>query len=492
MPFLSGVECTKRIRACEDGILPANASAHICAVTTCNGSEAASLYSQSGFNGLIPKPVRFQEMSDFIIPLSKEAFIAKDVVEMISPLQNGQFVYPPLPPSLLDNQRAFFNTTSSITSTPTSNKSPTRSDSPLRSPTLDEELLQLKKGHSTASSISNSENFAILLAAQTRASLRKDGAISTARTGTISGSTSPFLATHWRRKSRGSASSNEQPIIGKYDKEVFAAQIAQELQAATIYDSDEPSRIRSSSPSTRSDNSQVIVRAATTSNHRQRRPPCHHRLSSPAFMVDSSSNDSDSSASDDEDNQINDSRTSNGKVTNLASSTVVRPSIRPLSRRPDFKFRSRSSTTTCTSLGFSSQDGSSSQRSSDRSQSTLSIATTVEDGSEDRQLSSSPVSNSSHDQDETKQVDDDGEEGSDHYDLLAGKLIPRHGSTSTIDDDSSCSTPDEEEEASTHTLSFNGNGTISKHVKAKSSLTPTTSDLTQRLASLKGVFSNLG
>src|SRR5690349_4939742 len=44
MPYLNGVECTRRIRAGEDGILDANHNAHIVAVTTNCGPEPASLY----------------------------------------------------------------------------------------------------------------------------------------------------------------------------------------------------------------------------------------------------------------------------------------------------------------------------------------------------------------------------------------------------------------------------------------------------------------
>ncbi|KAJ1574204.1 hypothetical protein NDA12_007175 [Ustilago hordei] len=105
MPYLNGVECTRRIRAGEDGILAANRNAHVVAVTTKVGAEPASLYRHVGMDGMISKPVRFQNFQQYICPLSIEASEAKSYVTPV--LVGTDHVLPPLPPIDLEH-RLFF------------------------------------------------------------------------------------------------------------------------------------------------------------------------------------------------------------------------------------------------------------------------------------------------------------------------------------------------------------------------------------------------
>ncbi|PWN28735.1 CheY-like protein, partial [Jaminaea rosea] len=70
MPFLSGVDCTKRIRAGQDGVLQINRTARIVAVTTAVGDEPEILYRRTGFDGLIGKPVVYDSINELLAPLS--------------------------------------------------------------------------------------------------------------------------------------------------------------------------------------------------------------------------------------------------------------------------------------------------------------------------------------------------------------------------------------------------------------------------------------
>ena len=76
MPFLSGLEASRRIRNAEDGILSANSSAHIVAVTTAVGDEPELAYRRAEMDGMIGKPVRFDQLSNYLSPLSQQAAVA--------------------------------------------------------------------------------------------------------------------------------------------------------------------------------------------------------------------------------------------------------------------------------------------------------------------------------------------------------------------------------------------------------------------------------
>ncbi|KDN44747.1 hypothetical protein K437DRAFT_207749, partial [Tilletiaria anomala UBC 951] len=57
MPYLNGGDCTRRIRAGKEGILPANRDVHIVAVTTVVGPKPEQVYRAAGFDGCMSKPV---------------------------------------------------------------------------------------------------------------------------------------------------------------------------------------------------------------------------------------------------------------------------------------------------------------------------------------------------------------------------------------------------------------------------------------------------
>lgn len=155
MPFLSGVEATRRIRTSKDGILSANSDAHIIAVTTAVGDEPELTYRKAEMDGMIGKPVRLQHLQQYICPLAHEAEIASRSVSTVN--IDGVSVMPPLPPvSQVD--RVFYLPSDGVTP----------SDRP-----------EICKG----------SDFEQLLEAQTRLSLRQCGAKALARTGTIPGPT---------------------------------------------------------------------------------------------------------------------------------------------------------------------------------------------------------------------------------------------------------------------------------------------------------------
>lgn len=140
MPYLNGVECTRRIRAGEDGILQCNSSAQIVAVTTKVGDEPGKLYRQVGMDGMISKPVRFEHFRQYLCPLSTKARH-----QQMPPVQaHGRVFFTPI----ADHASA--------------------------------------GGPASAVSSDDSGDFAAMLKEQTTKSLRDRRAISTARTGTIS------------------------------------------------------------------------------------------------------------------------------------------------------------------------------------------------------------------------------------------------------------------------------------------------------------------
>ncbi|MCO5585230.1 hypothetical protein L7F22_039163 [Adiantum nelumboides] len=157
MPFLSGLDASIRIRNGEDGVLEANRSVHIVAVTTAVGDEPELAYRRAGMDGMIGKPVRFQDMEHYICPLAHEAFNAAASVNAIS--IDGESIMPPLPPTISRSERLFY----------------LPANASIRAPCPD---------------ICRGADFEKMLRAQTRASLRKSGAIAAARTGSWSPSAS--------------------------------------------------------------------------------------------------------------------------------------------------------------------------------------------------------------------------------------------------------------------------------------------------------------
>ncbi|KAJ1017736.1 hypothetical protein NDA16_005055 [Ustilago loliicola] len=164
MPYLNGVECTRRIRAGKDGILDANRNAHIVAVTTNVGSEPASLYRHVGMDGMISKPVRFQNFQQYICPLSIEASEAKGSVTPV--LVGSEHVLPPLPPIDLEHRLFFVPTANGGMVTKAKS-----SDRDCSSPEPD---------------YSDANEFAAMLKAQTTKSLRDRKALSISRSTTLS------------------------------------------------------------------------------------------------------------------------------------------------------------------------------------------------------------------------------------------------------------------------------------------------------------------
>lgn len=106
MPFLNGLDATRRIRNAEDGILTANSDAHIVAVTTAVGPEPEMAYRRAGMDGMIGKPVRFQLLQEYLCPLAHQAQISAKSIKPIN--IDGMQVMPPLPPAS-KYQRVFFS-----------------------------------------------------------------------------------------------------------------------------------------------------------------------------------------------------------------------------------------------------------------------------------------------------------------------------------------------------------------------------------------------
>lgn len=155
MPFLSGVDCTERIRAGVEGVLDTNRYATIIAVTTATGVEPEELYRRSGFDGIIGKPVKFEVMQEFLTPLHR---VASDASHQIAPISlDGQLVTPAIPVMPLIGERIFF-------------------------------VPSVHRNSPHAPSITLSADFETLLKQQTRTSLRRFGAYAISRTGTLPGS----------------------------------------------------------------------------------------------------------------------------------------------------------------------------------------------------------------------------------------------------------------------------------------------------------------
>jgi CheY-like chemotaxis protein len=112
MPFLSGLEASRRIRNAQDGILPANGEAHIVAVTTAIGDEPELAYRRSRMDGMIGKPVRYQQLQQYLVPLAMEAHKAGLTVPPLN--IDGQLVMPPLPPAS-EYERVFYVPADAVT-----------------------------------------------------------------------------------------------------------------------------------------------------------------------------------------------------------------------------------------------------------------------------------------------------------------------------------------------------------------------------------------
>ena len=270
MPYLNGVECTRRIRAGEDGILSANRSAHIVAVTTNVGPEPASLYRHVGMDGMISKPVRFHDFQQYLCPLSIEASEAKGSVTPV--LVGTEQVLPPMPPIELD-QRLFFVPTANGGMV-TSFKS---SDRDCASPTTE---------------YSNANQFAAMLKAQTSKSLRDRKALSISRTTARS---------EPRRSSFDSPGSEHLPSMIRSLKQSSDAVMA---SAVADGDADDDVQATVRPAAQRPDSSspmlsfQSLVERETRERERdclaERRAPVParpvpiHRISSPAYLLDAS------------------------------------------------------------------------------------------------------------------------------------------------------------------------------------------------------------
>ncbi|SPO30758.1 uncharacterized protein UTRI_05375 [Ustilago trichophora] len=269
MPYLDGVECTRRIRAGEDGILAANRNAHIVAVTTNVGPEPASLYRHIGMDGMISKPVRFQNFQQYLCPLSIEASEAKGSVTPV--LVGSEHVLPPMPPIDLD-QRLFFVPTANGGMVTTSKSM----DRDCSSPT---------------SEYSDANQFAAMLKAQTSKSLRDRKALSISRSTTLS---------EPRRSSFNSPRSEHLPSMIRSVQQSSAADMANAVADGDA-DGDMPSMEQGSGKNASSSpmlSFQSLVERETREREREcmveRRAPVPvrpvpiHRISSPAYLLDAS------------------------------------------------------------------------------------------------------------------------------------------------------------------------------------------------------------
>ncbi|SPO30989.1 uncharacterized protein UTRI_05375_B [Ustilago trichophora] len=269
MPYLDGVECTRRIRAGEDGILTANRNAHVVAVTTNVGPEPASLYRHVGMDGMISKPVRFHNFQQYICPLSIEASEAKGSVTPV--LVGSEKVLPPMPPIDLD-QRLFFVPTANGGMVTTSKSM----DRDCGSPTPE---------------YSDANQFAAMLKAQTSKSLRDRKALSISRSTTLS---------EPRRSSFNSPRSEHLPSMIRSVQQSSAADMAN-----AVADGDADGDVRSMEQGSGKDASsspmlsfESLVERETREREREcmveRRAPVPvrpvpiHRISSPAYLLDAS------------------------------------------------------------------------------------------------------------------------------------------------------------------------------------------------------------
>lgn len=315
MPYLDGVECTRRIRAGEDGILAANRNAHIVAVTTNVGPEPASLYRHIGMDGMISKPVRFENFHQYLCPLSIEASEAKGSVTPV--LVGAHEVLPPMPPIELE-QRLFF-VPAPNGGVVTTSKSAARHGS--GSPTPE---------------YTDANQFAAMLKAQTRKSLRDRKALSISRSATLS---------EPRRSSFNSPRSEHLPAIRIVHQPgaVSDADLAKQDHVEATGCEQEAGRDVTSAPmlsfeslierETRERELDCLMQSRASVPVR---PVPIHRISSPAYLLDAS--------------PISRIRAEPAMRSNpdLAAPKAVRPSIRPVPpkrpRRNDSEESSNSAT----------------------------------------------------------------------------------------------------------------------------------------------------
>ncbi|EPQ28473.1 uncharacterized protein PFL1_03776 [Pseudozyma flocculosa PF-1] len=237
MPYLDGVECARRIRAGEDGVLEANRDAHIVAVTTNIGDEPEALYRSVGMDGMIGKPVRFDQFQQYLCPLAIQAQEARTT---IAPVWIGdKDVMPPLPP-VGARPRLFFKP-SVVPGAPIPKMS--RLDS-------QEGVL--------------GDSFAEMLKAQTRASLRDRRAMFLARTGTV---TEPR---------RSSFNERREQLARQTIREIATSPERNELTFQALIDQEAMAPHSSASS------------ASGRSCSFNARPAVYHRFSSPAYLLDAS------------------------------------------------------------------------------------------------------------------------------------------------------------------------------------------------------------
>ncbi|GAK66570.1 response regulator receiver protein [Moesziomyces antarcticus] len=267
MPYLNGVECTRRIRAGEDGILAANRGAHIVAVTTNVGPEPAALYRHTGMDGMISKPVRFQNFQQYLCPLSIEASEAKGSVTPV--LIGSEEVMPPLPPIDLEH-RLFFVPTDNGGTVTTSRHGIDRVE--------------------PSAEYSDANGFAAMLKAQTSKSLRDRKALSVSRSSTLS---------EPRRSSFNSPRSEHLPTIRPVQQSTSAdlAHLVADEDNDGLYHEPQPAK-STDAEQTPHLSFQSLIERETRDRERDHtierraplpiRPTPVHRISSPAYLLDAS------------------------------------------------------------------------------------------------------------------------------------------------------------------------------------------------------------
>lgn len=165
MPFLNGLEATLRIRNAEDGVLQANSESHIVAVTTAVGAEPEAAYRRAGMDGMIGKPVHFQDLEPYLNPLAAVLADVADVSDTDGLLNDDRFSTPSEFPFDRPIERPFYLPV----------------DDSVRSP-VDE--------------ICTGSNFEMMLRAQTRESLRNGRFIKKAREASLQSLGSDDNSTH--------------------------------------------------------------------------------------------------------------------------------------------------------------------------------------------------------------------------------------------------------------------------------------------------------
>lgn len=285
MPYLDGVECTRRIRAGEDGILAANRNAHVVAVTTNVGPEPAALYRHVGMDGMISKPVRFQNFQQYLCPLSIEAQEAKGCVTPV--LVGTEHVLPPLPPIDLD-QRLFF--------VPSANGGVVTT-----SRSIGDDCASPTTEYSSAS------EFAAMLKAQTSKSLRDRKALSVSRSATLS---------QPRRSSFSSPRSEHLALVRPSSQSSADGTVSDQGEAH-----DDSNVLSFQSLVERETWERELDSAAEKRTPVLVRPGFVHRASSPAYLLDASPT-----------GRIREEAAMHS-TPDLVAHHAVRPDIRPLSLR---------------------------------------------------------------------------------------------------------------------------------------------------------------